>query len=394
MRLFGHEIELPGWRMAIVQVVLATVDVAVTATIFYALLPPASGLTWLRFLGVYVASYTAGLAANLPGGIGVFDTAMLIGLSPWLERADDPRRDRRVPALLLVIPLFLAGTLFAGNEMLLRGGSVLRRASGLRGVEAIGRWSEPEFAVAAATGSVALCGAMLLSVGVVASQGEAAWIDPDLVGVAVQASQFIPSLIGAGLMVLAIGLSQRVNLAWGATLVLLLAGAAFLVAQGPWPWMAGILVLAMMLVAPFRSCFYRHARLLSGPLEASPALPLFTLVLCILVLAAFERHVRFLDDNSLVGDRPVARGAELAPLHRRGHGDAGVGGDLAFDQAGPCPLDTWGPHGTADAIRRPARTRRSTPTASCGARPAGRHRVPPLRPHAAGLGRSGRPGGG
>src|SRR3954447_18556782 len=38
-RLFGAEIELPGWRMAIIQVLLATVDVAVTATIFYALLP-------------------------------------------------------------------------------------------------------------------------------------------------------------------------------------------------------------------------------------------------------------------------------------------------------------------------------------------------------------------
>src|SRR6185437_2442885 len=83
VRLFGHMIELPGWRMAIVQVVLATVDVAVTATIFYTLLPQAPGMTWLIFLGVYVASYTAGLAANLPGGIGVFDTAILFGLEPY-----------------------------------------------------------------------------------------------------------------------------------------------------------------------------------------------------------------------------------------------------------------------------------------------------------------------
>src|ERR1700722_15547943 len=76
MKIFGHDIVLPGWRMAIVQVLLATVDVGVTATIFFALLPHAPGLTWLIFLGVYVSSYTAGLAANLPGGIGVFDTAM------------------------------------------------------------------------------------------------------------------------------------------------------------------------------------------------------------------------------------------------------------------------------------------------------------------------------
>ena len=125
IRLFGHAIELPGWRMALVQVVLATVDVAVTAAIFYALLPAVPGLTFLRFLGVYVASYTAGLAANIPGGIGVFDTAMLLGLAPWLE---PPQIVGAIVVFRLyyyIIPLFLAGTLFIGHELMLRGRSVL-----------------------------------------------------------------------------------------------------------------------------------------------------------------------------------------------------------------------------------------------------------------------------
>ena len=129
-RLRGHEVELPNWRMALIQVALATVDVAVTATIFFALLPDATGLTWTIFLGVYVASYTAGLAANLPGGIGVFDTAMLFGLEPYV---DAPHIVGAIVVFRLyyyIIPLFLAGGLFAGNEILLRGGGLLasRRA--------------------------------------------------------------------------------------------------------------------------------------------------------------------------------------------------------------------------------------------------------------------------
>src|ERR1700761_2195466 len=36
LRVGSHRVELPGWRMAIVQVLLATIDVATTATIFYA----------------------------------------------------------------------------------------------------------------------------------------------------------------------------------------------------------------------------------------------------------------------------------------------------------------------------------------------------------------------
>ncbi len=293
VQVFGDAFELPGWRMAIVQVLLATVDVAVTASIFYALLPRVQGLTWLRFLGVYVASYTAGLAANLPGGIGVFDSAMLLGLEPWMDAPEIVGAIIIFRLYYYIIPLFLAGGLFAGNEILLRGGSMFRSLQGR-----VPRVSEPDFAVAAITGAVALCGVMLLSLGVLAPTADFSWIDPDLADIASEAGQFVPSLIGAALLVLAIGLSQRVNLAWGATIVMLMAGAAFSVAQGERLWIAGVLVVATGLVAPFRSSFYRHARLLSGPLQASTAVPLFALIVCILALAGFERHVRFLADNS------------------------------------------------------------------------------------------------
>ena len=57
-------------------------------------------------------------------------------------------------------------------------------------------------------------------------------------------------------------------------------------------------VIASLLVAPFRGFFYRHARLLSGPLQASTAVPLLALIVCVLALAGFERHVHFLSDDS------------------------------------------------------------------------------------------------
>ena len=298
MKMFGHDIELPGWRMAIVQVLLATVDVAVTATIFFALVPHAPGLTWLIFLGVYVASYSAGLAANLPGGIGVFDTAMLFGLSPYLSAP------RIVGAILVfrlyyyVIPLFLAASLFAGNEILLRGGGVLRHFSRLAPVQAIGRWSEPDFAVTAATGAVGLCGVLMLSLGVLAPQADFSWIDPDYGALARQAGQFVPSLIGAGLVMAAIGLSHRVNLAWGLTLLLLATGAAFAATQDNRLWVSGVLVLTMLLLAPFRTCFYRHAHLMSGRLEPGGAVTLAVLGSCLFALAVTRPHTQLLRNNA------------------------------------------------------------------------------------------------
>jgi glycosyltransferase 2 family protein len=296
--LFGHTVELPGWRMAIVQVILATVDVAVTATIFFALLPPAPGLSWLIFLGVYVASYTAGLAANLPGGIGVFDTAMLFGLEPYMSAP------HIVGAILIfrlyyyVIPLFIAGFMFAGNEVILRGGGFLRHLRHLPPVQAVGRWSEPDFAVTAATGAVVLCGVLMLALGVLAPQADYAWLDSGYGSIVRQAGQFVPSLIGAGLIILAIGLSHRVNLAWGLTIALLVFGAAFAATQDNRLWVSATLVATTLLLAPFRACFYRHAHLLSGPLEGSNVLSLVVLGVCLIWLAIARSQTLLMHNNA------------------------------------------------------------------------------------------------
>lgn len=290
-RVMGHEIELPGWRMAILQVLLATVDVAVTAMIFHALLPPNPDLNWLVFLSVYLAAYTAGLAANLPGGIGVFDTAMLFGLAPYCEAPQIVGAIVVFRLFYYIIPLFLAGTLFTGNEILLRGGSALRAVGRATGLSTTGRWSEPDLAVTAATGAVTISGLLMLCLGILAPRPDFAWLDPDFGDLVRDASQFVPSLIGAGLLVMAIGLSLRVNLAWVLTVVLLLAGAVFAASQGGLLWVSGVLVLTTMLLAPFRRCFYRHANLLSGPLQVSSALSLLALVICLIALAVSRPRV-------------------------------------------------------------------------------------------------------
>jgi len=332
IRLFGHSVTLPDYRMAVVQVALATVDVAVTAAIFYALLPEAPGLSYLRFLGVYVASYTAGLAANVPGGLGVFDVAMIEGLKTYAQPSTILGALVVFRLYYYIIPLFLAGSLFAGNEILLRGGALVKGVAGRGGMagvpdpdapagpspgtrpisiqpvkmgaapsavlQSLSRWSDPSLAIGASTGAVALCGALLLAVGLLDNRPDFSWIDPDFADIAATAGQFVPSLIGAALIVLSVGLSQRVTLAWGATVLLLLLGAGYIGAQGVNLWIAGVLVLAAVLVAPFRDAYYRHARLLSGPLRIGTALPLLALLLCVTTLAAFEPRLRGLSENS------------------------------------------------------------------------------------------------
>ena len=175
-RLFGYRVELPGWRMALVQVLLATLDVAVTAAIFYALLPPAHGLNYLRFVGVYLASYSAGLLADVAGRHRRVRRRDAAGAGTLSAGAAHRRRDPGVPALLLHHPAVHRRQPVRGQR-----DDAARRASVLRGgIAPIGRISEPDFAVAVGAGSVALCGFLLLALGVLEQRPDYSWIDAGL----------------------------------------------------------------------------------------------------------------------------------------------------------------------------------------------------------------------
>ena len=297
--VFGAEIELPAWRMALMQVALATVDVAVTAAIMYQLLGGAANLSYVRFLGVYLSSYSAGLAANIPGGLGVFDGAMLLGLEPYMDKAQILGAVVVFRLYYYVIPLFLAGTLFSGNEILVRGGALFRRGAA-RPSLAASAFSERGFAVVASTGSVTLCGVMLLAIGVLDNRPDFTWLDPDLAEVAADAGQFVPSLIGAALMVLAIGLSRRVTLAWVMTISLLVLAAVYTMSQHAAAWVPAVLLLTAVLIAPLREAYYRQARLVARPLRPGTLVPLIVLAVCVLNLATLEPRVRGMAENSLI----------------------------------------------------------------------------------------------
>ncbi|MDA8050949.1 MAG: phosphatidylglycerol lysyltransferase domain-containing protein [Rhodospirillales bacterium] len=276
---FGHEIALPGLAMAIAQVVLATIDLALTAAIFHVLVAGAPGLTFPRFLAIYLTAYAAGLATNLPGGIGVFDTGMLLGLSHFLPAP------RILGALALfrlcyyIVPLFLAGSLFAGHELLLHR----KRSAGPLG--------ETALAVAAASAAVTISGVLLLSLAMLEERPHLPEAVEDIAGLAALAGPFIPSLIGAALLVLAVGLTRRVSLAWSATIALLAVAATVTALEGePW-WVPAALILAALLLAPYQRAFYRRARLLTEPLSPPNALALFALAVVTIVFASLARHV-------------------------------------------------------------------------------------------------------
>lgn len=306
IRLFNTAIPLPGPRMATAQVVIASVDVALTALIFYVLLPDAPGLTFLVFLAVYVTAYTAALASHVPGGIGVFDGTILVGLAPYLDPATIVGALLMFRLLYYILPLFLAGGLFAANEV------IIRRVAVSRALVQASRWGDP-FVVPVLAAAVTLAGLMMLFLGslppVEATVTLAARNMASPPGPLVQVSHFAASVIGAGLLVVAYGLWRRVTIAWATVIALLLLGAVTAAVKGHMLAVPLVLLGIAGAVAPFRRNFYRDTRLVREPFTASWLAAIASLAACAITLALFAHLRRDFSDETwwhfvLTGDAP------------------------------------------------------------------------------------------
>ncbi|WP_173979991.1 lysylphosphatidylglycerol synthase domain-containing protein [Magnetospirillum sp. UT-4] len=107
----------PGLALAVGQVVVASLDLVLVAAALHLLLPigPATP-SFLAFIGIYVVSTVAGTISHVPGGLGVFEGALLL-LLPGLPA------EALLAALVIfrvcynLVPLILAAGLLAVFEL-------------------------------------------------------------------------------------------------------------------------------------------------------------------------------------------------------------------------------------------------------------------------------------
>lgn len=76
-RIQGLRLELPGLGVTLGQIVLGVVDLCSAAGVLYVLLPSHRLIDFFTFAAAYVFACILGIASNAPGGIGVFEAAIL-----------------------------------------------------------------------------------------------------------------------------------------------------------------------------------------------------------------------------------------------------------------------------------------------------------------------------
>jgi phosphatidylglycerol lysyltransferase len=291
LRLFGAELPAPGPGRSLLQIGVSVLDWVLASSVLYALLPADSGISFASFIGVFLAAQGLALLSNVPGGLGVLDSAMVLLLSPWLTA------DRVLASLLAyraiyyVLPLLGAVGLFGAFE-LLQQRSRLGRARAV-----VAQWA-PAVVPRVFALTTALAGVILLASGASPPlHGRFAIIARFLPLPVIEVSHFLGSAIGAALLLLARAIQRRVDAAYYLLIALLLGGIATSLLKGL-DWEEASILAAMALAfLPTRRFFDRRSALLAEPfsldwLLASAAALLGTLVL---VLVAF-RNVEYAHD--------------------------------------------------------------------------------------------------
>ena len=113
--VFGRSVTLPSLGDALSQLVLGVVDNGVAAAILWILLP-AGGPSYVTFVGAYAVACIVGLASSVPGGAGVFESAMA-ALLPRVDPAALAAAFLGYRLAYYILPLALAALALGGETL-------------------------------------------------------------------------------------------------------------------------------------------------------------------------------------------------------------------------------------------------------------------------------------
>ncbi len=287
LRVRGFELRIPPLGLTLVQLTLSTLDWAIAASVLYVLLPPSHTLGFGRFLAAFMLAQVAGLASHLPGGLGVFETVILLGLSPYLPGSAVLGSLVVYRIVYYVVPLLAAGALLGAYELLHR--TVVRRVGGLFGRIV------PEIVPQALAVTTFLGGVVLLASGATpAIHARLGWLQTFLPLPLLELSHFFGSLTGVGLLLLARGLQHRLDGAYLGTVALLAAGIVFSLLKGFDYEEATLLTVMLAAILPCRAHFYRRASLLDESFTAGWSVAIGLVVLgSFWLLLLSHRHLEY-----------------------------------------------------------------------------------------------------
>ena len=288
LRWGAVELRIPPLDLTLIQLALSALDWMLAASVLYVLLPASAEVGFVAFLGVFLLAQMAGLASHLPGGLGVFETVVMLLLGPQLTGSAVLGALVAYRVFYYLLPLVVAGALLGMHEL-------ARRPAAVRTVGGFFGRVVPAVVPQALAITTFLGGVVLLASGATpAIHGRLGWLQTFLPLPVLELSHFLGSLAGVGLLLLARGLQRRLDAAYLGTATLLSAGIVFSLLKGLDYEEAVILGLMLAALLPCRAHFYRRASLIDESFTAGWSVAIVLVVLgSVWLLLISHRHVEY-----------------------------------------------------------------------------------------------------
>jgi phosphatidylglycerol lysyltransferase len=284
----GTEIALPPIALVLGQFVLSALDWSLAAAVLYALIG-APRPDFVPFVGVFLAAQLVGLISHVPGGLGVFESLMILMLQLPAETA--------LPALAMFRVIYYLVPL-AGALVVLTVDEFYQRR------RVVGQWGN---AFGTLTTSVApkllavfmmLGGAVLMFSGATpAAASRMRWVHAFVPLPVIELSHFVGSLVGFGLLVVAWGLARRLDAAYVLGTAGLVVGILVSLLKGADYEEAAVLGALLLALTASRDEFDRKAALFDIPFSTGWVVSALAVVSASIGLGLFAfRHVEFSQD--------------------------------------------------------------------------------------------------
>jgi phosphatidylglycerol lysyltransferase len=256
------EIQLPSIRLLVLQLIIAALDWMLASLVLFVLLDPGTTVSYPAFLAVFLLAQLAGLISQVPGGLGVFETVVVLMLSARLPASQIFGALLAYRLLYYWLPLGIAALLLGLQE-------ILPKRERMRVfVQLFEHWVSPMVPhVLAFTAFIG--GAILLFSGTTpVVEARISFLKKLIPLPLLEFSHFIGSVAGMGLLLLSRGLQRRLDAAYHLTIGLLIVGIVASMVKGFDYEEAAALLLILVAIWPTRRHFYRKASLFSQPFNA------------------------------------------------------------------------------------------------------------------------------
>ncbi len=276
------EFSMPDIRLSAMQIFVSSTDLLLSCLTLFFLLPDYTQVPFFQFFSVYLVGIIIGMLSTVPGGIGVFESIMVVFLSGSIQASS------LFGAMLIYRVIYYIGPLVVAM-LLLAFVEVYRKKKFIKRIMNIVQRFMPDTIPIILAVLILVGGVILLFSGATPSILDRISVLAKFVPLPfIEVSHFISGIIGVNLLLCARGIQKKLDGAYFVSIILLSFGIIFSLLKGFDYEEAIFLGVVLILLIPNRKLFYRRTSLTSEPFSLNWILGISLIIISVVWFGFFS----------------------------------------------------------------------------------------------------------